>query len=71
MIFLLTVFSYLPTSQIEGEGLASVPGAINLGPIGQSQHVVADDLVARLGEASTIPRLESLNIHTHDELSAY
>ena len=61
--------SHLAPAQTEGEGLAPVPGAVHLRAVGQSQHVVTVNFLARLGEVCSIPRLESLDINTHPVIS--
>lgn len=56
----------LASSQGEGEGLAPVSGAVHLGPVGQSKHVVTLHLLPGPGEAGTVPGLKSLDVNTHD-----
>ena len=58
--------SHLASAQGEGEGLTPVSGAVHLGPVGQSKHVVTLNLLPGTGEAGTIPSLKSLDVNTHD-----
>ena len=57
--------SHLASAQGEGEGLTPVSGAVHLGPVGQSKHVVTLNLLPGPGEAGTIPSLKSLDVNTH------
>ena len=60
-----TLPTHLSTAEVERKWLSSVSGAVHLGPIGQSEDVVTDHLVAGSGEAGPITRLQSLDINTH------
>ena len=61
--------SHLASAQGEGEGLAPVSGAVHLGAVGQSEHIVTLHLLPGPGEAGPVPGLESLDVNTHDERS--
>ena len=59
------ILTHLSTAEIEWEWLSSVPGAVHFSAVGEGEDVVTDHLVARFGEAGSIPRLQSLDINTH------
>ena len=61
--------THLSLAQGEGEGLAPVPGAVHLGAVGQSEHIMTLHLLPGPGEAGPVPGLKSLDVNTHDERS--
>ena len=64
---LLFILTHLPPAQGEGEGLTSIPGAVHLGTVGQSEHIVTLHLLPGTGEAGPVPGLKSLDVDTHDD----